>query len=150
MRFVVIHGPNLNLLGSREPDTYGTMTLDDINASLAQWAEENGSTITTFQSNMEGELVTFIQTAGAAADGIVINPAAYTHTSIAIRDALLAVGTPSVEVHLSNTDAREEFRHHSVISDIVVGRILGLGAIGYRLALTGLQQYLQPGTLTSE
>ena len=150
MRFVVIHGPNLNLLGSREPDTYGTMTLDDINASLAQWAEENGSTITTFQSNMEGELVTFIQTAGAAADGIVINPAAYTHTSIAIRDALLAVGTPSVEVHLSNTDAREEFRHHSVISDIVVGRILGLGAIGYRLALTGLQQHLQPGTLTSE
>ncbi len=150
MRFVVIHGPNLNLLGSREPDTYGTMTLDDINASLAQWAEENGSTIDTFQSNMEGELVTFIQTAGAAADGIVINPAAYTHTSIAIRDALLAVGTPSVEVHLSNTDAREEFRHHSVISDIVVGRILGLGAIGYRLALTGLQQHLQPGTLTSE
>ena len=143
MRFAVIHGPNLNLLGTREPSTYGTLTLDDINASIDSWAADRGVTVTTFQSNLEGELVTHLQTVGESVDGIVINPAAYTHTSIAIRDALIAIQVPTVEVHISNTDARESFRHHSTIADIVVGRILGLGAVGYTLALSGLLAHLE-------
>jgi len=143
MRFAVIHGPNLNLLGTREPDTYGTKTLSDVNNAIQLWASEKGVTVTAFQSNLEGELVSHIQAVGSLADGIVINPAAYTHTSIAIRDALLAVGVPAVEVHLSNTDARESFRRHSTIADIVVGRVIGLGAAGYTLALSGLWEHLQ-------
>ena len=143
MQFAVVHGPNLNLLGTREPDTYGSLTLDEINVSIGAWASRHGVQVTTFQSNVEGDIVTHLQMVGSQADGIIINPAAYTHTSIAIRDALLAIQVPTVEVHLSNTDARESFRHHSTISDIVVGRILGLGAIGYTLALDGLLRHLQ-------
>jgi 3-dehydroquinate dehydratase-2 len=143
MQFSVIHGPNLNLLGTREPATYGTTTLSDINASIDEWATKHGVTVSAFQSNLEGELVNHIQSIGATADGIVINPAAYTHTSIAIRDALIAIQVPTIEVHISNTDARESFRHHSTISDIVVGRILGLGAVGYTLALSGLLSHLR-------
>ena len=143
MRFAVIHGPNLNLLGSREPETYGAMSLPDLDASLLRWAQQHSVTLTTFQSNSEGELVTFIQSLRSCCDGIVVNPAAYTHTSVAIRDALLAAQIPTVEVHISNTDARESFRHRSLIADIVVGRIMGLGTHGYSLALTGLLHHVR-------
>ena len=143
MEFAVIHGPNLNLLGRREPALYGTQTLSQIDADIAAWAKQAGCLVSTFQSNHEGELVTYIQSIGETVDGIVINPAAYTHTSVAIRDALVAVGIPAIEVHLSNTDAREPFRHRSMLADIVVGRIMGLGGQGYRLALTGLLEHLR-------
>jgi len=139
----VIHGPNLNLLGTREPEQYGSMTLDGINQALRGIAKEMGVELSTFQSNGEGELVSHIQQEGAKASGILINPGAYTHTSVAIRDALLAVDKPTVEVHLSNTSAREEFRRRSLIADIVVGRIMGLGAHSYQLGLQGLVQHLQ-------
>ena len=143
MYIAVIHGPNLNLLGTREPKQYGSMTLDGINQALRGIAKEMGVELSTFQSNGEGELVSHIQQEGAKASGILINPGAYTHTSVAIRDALLAVDKPTVEVHLTNTSAREEFRRHSLIGDIVVGRIMGLGAHSYQLGLHGLVQHLQ-------
>jgi len=134
-KLLVIHGPNLNLLGSREPDLYGKVTLDDINRGLIAQAAAAGHELQVFQSNAEHELVEIIQGAGAAADFILINPAAYTHTSVAIRDALSAVGTPFIEVHLSNIHAREPFRHHSYLSSIANGVICGLGARGYQYAL---------------
>lgn len=133
---LILHGPNLNLLGTREPETYGHTTLADINAALAQHAADAGISIATFQSNHEGALVDRIH--AARADGvefIIINPAAYTHTSVAIRDALAGVAIPFVEVHLSNVHRREAFRHHSYFSDIAVGVICGLGWQGYLLAL---------------
>jgi 3-dehydroquinate dehydratase-2 len=135
-QILVLHGPNLNLLGSREPSVYGVVSLEAIDASLAQRAAAAGATVSSFQSNTEGELVTRIQQ--AARDGtefIVINPAAYTHTSVAMRDALAAVKIPFIEVHLSNVFAREPFRHHSYFTDLAVGLICGLGARGYELAL---------------
>ncbi len=135
---LVIHGPNLNMLGTREPGIYGLSTLDDINSSLKQAATKRQFVIEFYQSNYEGGIVDTIQSAGAKAGGIVINPGAFTHYSIAIRDAFSAVQTPTVEVHISNTAAREEFRHTSVISPVVVGSIAGLGVHGYHLAL----QYL--------
>ena len=139
MKFLILHGPNLNLLGSREPQTYGTFTLAEVNASIATFAEQLGHEVEIFQSNSEGALVDAIQEAGRASfDGIVINPAAYTHTSVAIRDALLAIDLPAVEVHLTVPEAREEFRHISLIADIVTGRISGFGADGYVLAIQGL------------
>ena len=139
---LVLHGPNLNLLGEREPDHYGLMTLDAINRRLAARAEEAGIKLVVFQSNREGELADRIQAARRdSVDFIIINPAAYTHTSVAMRDALAAVKIPFIEVHLSNVFAREAFRHRSYFTDIAVGMISGLGGKGYELALEfALQQ----------
>lgn len=139
---LVIHGPNLNLLGSREAELYGTDTLEAINARLAQRAGERGARLATYQSNSEAELVERIQQARQeGVDFILINPAAYTHTSVAMRDALAAVGIPFVEVHLSNVFARESFRRESYFTDIAVGIVSGLGAKGYELALEFALQY---------
>lgn len=138
MKIQVIHGPNLNMLGMREPEVYGKTTLAEINLRIAEAAEELGVEIAIRQSNHEGEIVDIIQTAVNAYEGILINPAAYTHTSVAIRDALAAVGLPAVEVHLSNIHKREPFRHHSLISDVAVGVIAGFGPIGYELGLKAL------------
>jgi 3-dehydroquinate dehydratase-2 len=136
MQILVIHGPNLNLLGTREPGVYGSRTLAQIDADLKEIAAKAGAKLESFQSNHEGALVDRIQAAGR--DGsrfIIINPAAYTHTSVAMRDALAAVGLPFVEVHLSNVHKREAFRHHSYFSALAEGVICGLGAQGYALAL---------------
>lgn len=135
-QILVLHGPNLNLLGSREPQHYGARTLADINRSLAQRADSAGISLESFQSNHEGALIERVH--AARADGsafIIINPAGYTHTSVALRDALAAVDIPFVEVHLSNVHAREPFRHHSYFSDLAIGTITGLGSEGYMLAL---------------
>ncbi len=132
----VIHGPNLNMLGSREPEIYGATTLADIDRELQALGQAEGARVECFQSNHEGALVDHIQRAAAAGVAfIVINPGAYTHTSVAIRDALAAVAVPFVEVHLSNIHKREPFRHRSFLSDLAVGVIAGLGASGYRYAL---------------
>jgi len=136
MNVLVLHGPNLNLLGTREPEIYGRATLDDINAMLETLATDLGITLKTFQSNSEGELVTAVQQASDWASAIIINPGAYTHTSIALRDAIAAVGIPTIEVHLSNVFARESFRHHSYITPVAQGIISGFGADSYRLALS--------------
>lgn len=140
---LVLHGPNLNLLGTREPGIYGSDTLDGINARLKSIAENSGSSLACFQSNAESALIDRIQAARLdATDFIIINPAAYTHTSIAMRDALAAVALPFIEVHLSNIYAREPFRTESYFSDLAVGVISGLGAKGYELALNyALQHY---------
>lgn len=135
MRVLVLHGPNLNMLGTREPEVYGRMTLAGVNAMLEEEAGRLGIELKTFQSNVEGELVTAIQQAAGWADVIVINPAAYTHTSVALRDAVSAVAIPTIEVHLSNVHAREPFRHHSYIAPVAAGQICGFGAESYRLAL---------------
>ncbi len=132
---LVIHGPNLNLLGSREPETYGILTLDEINRQLEKLARELGVTLRIEQRNGEGEIVTLIAEETSWADAILINPAAYTHTSIAIRDAIAASGVPVVEVHLSNVYKRETFRHHSYIAGVAVGQISGFGADSYLLGL---------------
>ena len=133
---LLIHGPNLNLLGTREPGHYGKQTLDTINEGMIQLAKKNNLTLDATQSNSESTLIDCIHQAGAAGTRfIIINPAAYTHTSVALRDALLSVAIPFIEIHLSNTHAREQFRHHSYFSDIAVGVITGLGAKGYELAL---------------
>lgn len=132
---LVLNGPNLNLLGRREPEVYGALTLDQIVADLASQGSERNVNVQHFQSNHEGELIDAIHAAQDKVDFIVINPAAFTHTSVALRDALLGVAIPFIEVHLSNVHAREAFRHHSYLSDIAVGVICGLGANGYRYAL---------------
>lgn len=132
---LVLNGPNLNLLGSREPDHYGRVTLHDIEQDLASRASADGVRLECFQSNAEHELVARVQDAmPAAVDVIIINPAAFTHTSVALRDALLATGIPFIELHLSNVHAREAFRRHSYFSDVAVGVICGFGATGYQLA----------------
>jgi 3-dehydroquinate dehydratase-2 len=135
---LVIHGPNLNMLGTREPEVYGTTTLADIDAALAKLAKELGREVESFQSNGEGDLVTRIQQAGTANAGIVINPGAYTHTSVAIRDAIASVSIPVVECHLSNIHKREEFRHRSLIVGVAAGQVMGFGADSYLLALRAL------------
>ena len=141
---LVLNGPNLNLLGKREPDIYGHMTLADINQSLADEARALGLQIECFQSNAEHELVEQIQNAGSKDIAfIIINPGAFTHTSIALRDALLGVAIPFIEVHLSNVFAREQFRQQSFLSDIAVGVISGLGAQGYSLALMAVKRQLE-------
>ncbi|MCT0225984.1 type II 3-dehydroquinate dehydratase [Synechococcus sp. CS-1328] len=143
MRLLVLHGPNLNLLGCREPGLYGSRSLEQINAALQEQAAGLGVELDGFQSNHEGALVDRIQAARGDTDGILINAGAYTHTSIAIRDALLAVAIPFVELHLSNTHAREPFRHQSYLADRAVGVICGFGATSYRLALDGLVEHLR-------
>lgn len=140
--FLIINGPNLNLLGTREPSIYGAKTLDDIAEELREWSKVHSVKVTFFQHNHEGAIVDAIQGAKGIFDAIVINPGALTHYSIAMRDALIAIETPFVEVHLSNVYAREEFRHKSVISDVAVGKIVGLGSIGYRLAVEALLERL--------
>ena len=143
---LVLHGPNLNLLGTREPDIYGRTTLADIEARLTKIAGESGAKLASFQSNSETALVERVQQAAQDGTGfIIINPAAFTHTSVALRDALAAVGLPFVEVHLSNVFAREAFRRESFFSDIAVGVISGLGATGYELALRFALQHGKRG-----
>lgn len=141
-RVLVLHGPNLNLLGTREPSVYGTADLAAINAELRKAAAARGATIECRQSNLEGELVTWIQEARKGFDGIVINPAAYTHTSVAIRDAIAAVAVPTVEVHLSNIHQREAFRHHSYVAGVALGQVSGFGATSYLLGLQGLLDHV--------
>lgn len=142
-KLLVLHGPNLNLLGVREPAHYGTIQLDDINRHLGAVAKSHQVTIECRQSNAEHEIVEWIQHAGSEGiDFIIINPAAFTHTSVAIRDALTAVAIPFIEVHLSNVHRRENFRHHSYVSDIAEGVITGLGAQGYEFAVLGAIKYL--------
>ncbi len=144
MNILVIHGPNLNLLGTREPDVYGRETLDDINAGLAASARALNVSIDCFQSNHEGALIDRIHAAkNDGTHGIIINPGGLTHTSISLRDAIAAVALPTVEVHLSNTMAREPFRHHSYIAPVAVGQVAGFGARGYDLALQGLLSKLR-------
>lgn len=142
MKVVVIHGPNLNLLGIREPHIYGNIKLDDIHRMLEENAKANHITLEFFQSNFEGEIIDKIQECLGTADGIIINPAAYAHTSVAIRDAIAAVHLPTIEVHLSNIYAREEFRHKSLTAPVVTGVISGFGAGTYQLALLAMHQIL--------
>ena len=144
---LVIHGPNLNLLGMREPEVYGSLTLNDINQQLIAQAENASISLDTVQSNWEGAIVDRIHQAQAdSVQFIIINPAALTHTSVALRDALLGVAIPFIEVHLSNVHAREAFRHHSYLSDKAVGVICGLGAQGYSAALNYALTKIQPST----
>jgi 3-dehydroquinate dehydratase-2 len=143
MQLLVLHGPNLNLLGTREPGLYGSSTLAEIDGALQQQAAGLGVALASFQSNHEGGLVDRIHQARGHCDGILINAGAYTHTSVAIRDALLAVEIPFVELHLSNTHAREPFRNHSTLADKAIGVICGFGPTSYRLALDGLVDRLR-------
>ena len=135
MRILFLNGPNLNLLGQREPEVYGRKTLADIEAKVRERANKLGVTVEFRQSNQEGELVAWIQQAKGAFDAIVLNAAAYTHTSVALRDAISAVGVPTIEIHLSNVHAREEFRHKSLIAPVCRGQIIGFGANSYVLAV---------------
>ncbi|TLS67808.1 type II 3-dehydroquinate dehydratase [Mariprofundus erugo] len=144
LHILVLHGPNLNMLGTREPGHYGNQTLAEINASLVDLGQSLSVEVTAFQSNHEGALIDRIhQAACDGIDGIVINPAAYTHTSIALRDALLAVSLPFIEVHLSNVHRRESFRHRSMLVDAAIGVIAGFGPSSYLLALRGLNEFLR-------
>jgi len=142
MKICVIQGPNLNMLGVRETDIYGPMKLEDIHAQMKAVADQNGYDIEFFQSNLEGEIVDKIQECLGDVDGIIINPAAYTHTSIATRDALKAVKLPAVEVHISNISSREEFRQKSLISDVCTGTIAGFGPFSYHLGMISMIQIL--------
>lgn len=143
LSILVLHGPNLNLLGTREPDTYGVQTLNDINRLLEAEAQKLAVRLSCLQSNHEGVLVDAIHGAMGQQQGILINPGAYTHTSVALRDAIAAVNLPVVEVHLSNVYKREAFRHHSYIAPVAVGQISGFGADSYLLGLQGLIRYLR-------
>ena len=143
LSILVLNGPNLNMLGKREPAIYGFQTLEDINDELLKVADSLSVSLTFFQSNHEGALVDKIQSSLNLHQGILINPGAYTHTSVAIRDAIAAVAIPTVEVHLSNIHQREAFRHHSYIAPVAVGQISGFGSDSYRLGLEGLVQHLR-------
>ncbi len=143
MKILVIHGPNLNLLGVREPGVYGADTLETVDAAVRALAGDLGVAVEIVQSNHEGAILDAIHGARTQADGILINPAAFTHTSIALRDALAGVGLPAVEVHLSNVHAREPFRHHSFTAPVCVGAIAGFGKNSYLLGLRGLVDYIK-------
>ncbi len=138
MKILVLHGPNLNLLGTREPGVYGSLTMEDINARLVELGKALGAEVTCRQSNHEGVLIDALHDARAWAVGVVFNPGAYTHTSVALRDAVAAIGIPVVEVHLSNVYAREEFRHKSLLSAVCKGKISGFGWMSYALGLRAL------------
>ena len=142
MKIVVIQGPNLNMLGVREQNIYGPMKLEQIHAQMKEVATQNGAEIEFFQSNLEGELVDKIQECYGDADGIIINAAAYTHTSIAIRDALSAVNLPAIEVHISNIQRREEFRKENMIAPVCTSSVVGFGPFGYHLAMMGMLQIM--------
>lgn len=143
MRIAVVHGPNLRLLGRREPEVYGTTTLEEIDVELQELADELGVGIETFQSNHEGELLDFVEAAAERVEGFLVNAGAFTHTSIALRDAFAGVGLPFVEVHLSNTAAREPFRHRSHLAPTAGGVVYGFGPSSYLLGLRGLVALLQ-------
>ncbi len=143
MKILVMNGPNLSRLGTREPGLYGQETLEAILKRLASYAQTLGASLETFQSDIEGELVTAIGNARACFDGILINPAAYTHSSVALRDAISACGLPAIEIHLTNTHKRETFRQQSLTVPVCVGQIMGFGGDGYLLALDGLVRYLK-------
>ena len=143
MKILFVNGPNLNLLGTREPDKYGTLTLEDIRKIAEETASSLGVETAFYQSNIEGEIVNKIQEAKDSFDGIVINPAAYTHTSVAIRDAISAVKIPAVEIHLSNIHNREEFRKTSLIAPVCIGQISGFQAESYKLGLIAIVDYLR-------
>jgi 3-dehydroquinate dehydratase-2 len=156
MRILVLHGPNLNLLGRREPDVYGVLTLPEINERLVQEAallgfDPDGQPVALDcrQSNHEGVLVDWIQEAWGQCEGLLINPGAYTHTSVALRDAIAGVALPTVEVHLSNIHRREAFRHHSYIAPVAIGQISGFGADSYLLGLRALVAHLRNGAVTN-
>jgi len=142
MKIVVIQGPNLNMLGIREQNIYGAMKLEDIHAQMENFAKQNGVEIEFFQSNLEGEIVDRIQECLGDADGIIINPAAYTHSSIAIRDAIAAVRIPTIEVHISNIYQREDFRQKSITAAVCTGLISGFGPFSYHMAMVGMIQIL--------
>ena len=141
-KILVIHGPNLNMLGKREPEIYGKTTLEELNSSLEARGEKLALVVETFQSNHEGEIVDKIQNAASQLKGLIINPAALTHTSIAIRDALLLLNIPVIEIHISNIYKREPFRHKSLISDIVAAQLTGFGIKGYHMALEALAEMI--------
>lgn len=142
MKITVIQGPNLNMLGTREQNIYGPIKLEQIHGQMRDVAEQNGLEIEFFQSNLEGEIVDKIQECYGDSHGIIINPAAYTHTSVAIRDAISAVNLPTIEVHISNIYRREEFRHKSMVAPVVAGQITGFGPFGYHMAMVGMIQIL--------
>ena len=143
MKIMVIQGPNLNMLGVREQQIYGPMKLEQIHAQMKEAATQNSAEIEFFQTNLEGEIVDKIQECYGEIDGIIINPAAYTHTSIAIRDAIAAVGIPTIEVHISNIHRREEFRKQNMIAPVCASSVVGFGPFGYHLAMMGMVQILQ-------
>jgi 3-dehydroquinate dehydratase-2 len=143
MRLLLLNGPNLNTLGTREPEIYGTQTLADIEQMVSERATAHGAEVRAFQSNSEGEMIDWLQREAPGAGGLIINAASYTHTSLALRDTIVAIGLPAIEVHISNVWKREPFRHHSYLSPVCVGSIVGLGAQGYVLAVDALVERLK-------
>lgn len=139
---LILHGPNLNLLGTRQPEIYGTLTLDEINQRLVKAGKKEGMEIQSYQSNSEGGLIDALHKANSDAAGVIINPGGYTHTSVAIRDAVAAIGIPTIEVHLSNVYGREDFRKTSMVSSVCVGKIVGFGWLSYLLALQAFVEIL--------
>jgi 3-dehydroquinate dehydratase-2 len=150
-KLLVLHGPNLNLLGTREPEVYGRTTLEQINRDLIALAQEFGVEIDCYQSNHEGHLIDRLQAGMGNTDGVIFNPGGYTHTSVALRDCIAGINIPTIEVHLSNVHAREEFRHRSLLAPVCKGQITGLGAIGYTLAFHAmLEDFAKRGLLTED